>query len=90
MDNVPLHRRPPPAEVLTDENRYVVVIQAMREETKNAKDLYNNPQGPISHAIENVKDFSVSSSEWNTEHLTRFQIIVLRGQLPNYLFPYSE
>lgn len=89
MDSIPLHRRPPPAEVLTDANRYVRAIQEMREATKNAKDFHNNPQGPISHAIENVKEFSVSSSEWNTEHLTRFQIIVLRDQISTYLFPYE-
>jgi len=89
MDNVPLHRRPPPADVLTEANCYVRAIQKMRKDTKNAKDL-DNPQGPISHAIENAKDFSVSASEWNTEHLTRFQVIVLQGQIPSYLFPYEH
>lgn len=61
----------------------------MREQTKHAKDFNNNPQGPISHAIENVKEFSVSASEWGTEHLTRFQIIILRDQVSAYLFPYE-
>ena len=83
MDNVPLHRRHPPADVLTEANCYVRAIQKMRKDTKD-------PQGPISHAIENVKDFSVSASEWNTEHLTRFQVIVLQGQIPSYLFPYEH
>jgi hypothetical protein len=89
MDIIPLHRRLPPAEVLTEANRYVRAIQKMREATRNAKDFYNNPQGPILHAIQKFQDFPVSASEWDTQHLIRFEIVVFLGQVSTQLFPFE-
>jgi hypothetical protein len=85
MDATPLHRRPPPLELLTAENNLdVKTILDMREAAKLVQGFPN--KGPIAQASDDVK-FCVSASNWSAEHLTRFQIVVLREQIAPYLFP---
>jgi hypothetical protein len=38
-------------------------------------------------ALQTIRDFACSASGWTAEHLTRFQVIVLRDQLPDAMFP---
>jgi hypothetical protein len=83
----PLHRRPPPPQVISSRNDYVRAINEMRSEIRHAINPNGNILGSISHALDNVPGFGCSASEWTKQHLTRFQTLVLEGQVSSYLFP---
>lgn len=83
--NEPLHRRPPTS--LKPSNKYLYTIQGMRNNVREFIGLDGGNHGPISHALQNIRDFACSASGWTQEHLTRFQIIILPGQLPDDMFP---
>ena len=89
MDNVdiPTHRRPPPDRLLVS-NKYIDDIKQMRGNTKDAKHpLTGQSQGPIAHTLQHIPTFACSASEWTSDHLTRFQIVVLQDQPSSNLFP---
>jgi hypothetical protein len=49
-------------------------------------DPYQKPTGPIGHAMRTIKNFTPSASDWTTDHLAYFQVIVLNDQLASNLF----
>ena len=87
MEDIPTHRRPLP-ETLLINNKYIDDIKQMRENTKDAtRPLTGQIRGPIAHALQHVPGFACSASEWTSEHLTRFQIVVFQDQPSSHLFP---
>src|SRR5437762_3536275 len=84
---IPAHRKYPSADELTDDNEYVREIIEMRTRTRTIQDNLGNSQGPIGFAIDNIQGFVSSGSNWQREHLNRFQVVVFDNQYPRAMFP---
>lgn len=81
------HRRPPPPDILGPDNFYVGLIQHIRENTREFVGLDGGKHGPISHALQTIRGFACSASGWTEDHLARFQVLVLPGQVAGAMFP---
>ena len=62
----------------------VVMKDAVRPETPDPRD---RPIGRIAQAVKEIKKFTTSGSEWTSQHLANFQIVVLDNQTAPHLFP---
>jgi hypothetical protein len=81
------HRQCPPVSDLQD-NYYFNSIMRMRESVDHAARPDGTPwDGPIDHALRNIRDFDSSASGWTEAHITRFQAVVLEHQRTEMLFP---
>ena len=76
---IPKHRERPGDEYIS-QTKYVDNIVAMR--SKLAAGV-----SPLVNALENIRHFDASASEWGEDHLTRFQAIVLEQQLFMNIYP---
>ena len=83
---LPRHRQPPSPEDLSASNVYVSEINALRQSIRGAKDFRGKVLGPIGHALDTIKDFDCSASEWGPEHLRRFQVVIFEGQTLSTMF----
>lgn len=62
----------------------VVMNDAVRPETPDPRE---RPMGHIAQAVKEIKKFAASGSQWTSEHLANFQVVVLDNQVPAHLFP---
>lgn len=62
----------------------VVMNDPVRPETPDPRE---RPMGHIAQAVKEIKKFAASGSQWTSEHLANFQVVVLDNQVPAYLFP---
>ena len=81
---IPAHRKNPE---LTDDNEYVREIIEMRASTHVFQDMVGTSKGPIGFAIDNIEGFVSSGSNWQREHLIRFQVVVFDNQYARAMFP---
>src|SRR5947207_13195209 len=84
---IPAHRKYPSADELTDDNEYVREIIEMRTRTRTIQDNLGNSQGPIGFAIDDIQGFISSGSNWQREHLNRFQVVVFDNKYARAMFP---
>lgn len=59
----PFHRRPPTLEILDLNNKYVYMIQDMRNNICESVGLDGGNHGLISHVLQNIRDFACSASK---------------------------
>jgi hypothetical protein len=83
----PAHRKYPSADELTDDNEYIREITEMRARTRTFQDSLGTSQEPIGFAIDNIEGFVSSGSNWQREHLNRFQVVVFDNQYARAMFP---
>src|SRR5579859_2301180 len=74
-------------DTLDVENPYVRRIQRMRSEVLALNEGRESSYGPISHALEILPNFSRSASDWSTDHLCRFHVVVTDEHPDKPLFP---
>ena len=59
----------------------------MRASTHVFQDMVGTSKGPIGFAIDNIEGFVSSGSNWQREHLIRFQVVVFDNQYARAMFP---
>lgn len=69
------------------ENSYVRRIQQMRSEVLAFNEGREHSYGPISHALEILPNFSRSASDWSTDHLCRFHVVITDEHPDEPMFP---
>ena len=74
-------------DTLDVENPYVRRIQQMRSEVLAFNEGREPSYGPISHALEILPSFSRSTSDWSTDHLCRFQVVITDEHPDEPMFP---
>jgi len=62
-------------------------VEMKDSERPGAPNPYERPTGPIALAIKEIEGFVASGSDWTTDHLENFQVVVLENQTPPGLFP---
>ena len=82
--STPKHRLIP---ALSDDNNYVADIIEMRRSIQDIDTPEGQQIGPIRHALETIKNFGCSASEWTRDHIIRFQAVCFVEQSTNNIYP---